>query len=115
MDIDIEKIKNILSQTTTSLKHSSSTFKKIKEKMTSYEKELNPTPEIKAWFDKRSLQYAFPDFFDALFSEANREKRLDYTAKTIVFAEEDAEIFGFEVGVPVTIYSIFENIPFYFP
>ena len=108
-----DRIKEILSQTTTNLKHSPVTFKKVKDKLGVYEK-LNPTPNIKEWFDARSLNYTLPDFFDALFSEASKYNCLNYIDKTIIFDKDDAYIFGFPVGVPVSIYAVFENIPIYF-
>ena len=109
---NIERMNEILTQTIT-IKHSAS-FKKIKDKILLSSKELVPISPIKEWFDTRLLQYTFPDFFDRLFSEAALENRLDYTNKTIVFAEEDAELFGFEVGTPISIFTLFEYIPHYF-
>ena len=110
------RMKEILEKTTMLVKHSATSLKKTKEKIVSYQsKELVPECAIKEWLDKRSLKYTFPDFFDSLFLEASRENRLDYTTKTIVFAEEDAYIFGFEVGVPISIFTLFEYIPQYFP
>ena len=110
-----DRMKEILSQTTSNIKHSPPTFKKIKEKLAVYDKQLlNPTPKIKEWFDIRSRNYTLPDFFDALFSEASKYNCLNYIDKTIMFGNDDAYIFGFPVGVPVSIYSIFENIPNYF-
>jgi hypothetical protein len=114
MENQHEQIKEILSRATTIQKHSSSSIKKIKEKILYYEKKaIVPNDQIKLWFDTRSLNYTFPDFFDRLFSEAARENRLDYTNKTIMFCDEDAHLFGFEVGEPVSIYLLFENIPKY--
>ena len=110
-----DRIKEILSQTTMNLKHSPPTFKKVKEKLAVHEKQiLNPTPRIKEWFDARSINYTLPDFFNALFSEASKYNCLNYMDKTIMFGKDDAEIFGFPVGAPVSIYSVFENIPNYF-
>lgn len=110
---DEERIKQILSETITV--KPSAAFKKVKEKLALYEKDIiQPNDEIKVWFDKHSLKYTFPDFFDCLFSKAAHENRLDYIKKTIIFCDDDANIFGFEVGVPVSIYTIFESIPKYF-
>jgi len=110
-----DRINEILCQTTANVKHSSATFKKIKDKMLHYEKQiLTPTPQIKTWFDARSINYTLPDFFDALFSEAAKYNCLNYIDKTIMFDKDDAVLFGFPVGAPVCIYRIFENIPNYF-
>jgi hypothetical protein len=112
MEMD-QKMKDILAQTSATLKHSSATFKKIKDKVYVENTEMEPSPNIKLWLVKHERALTLPDFFDCVFSQAGRENRLDYINKTIVF-NDDAELFGFIEGVPISIYTFFENIPIYF-
>ena len=109
-----DKMNDILAQTTMTLKHSSATFKKIKDKLHHDKKVMTPVPKIKTWLEKHSRAANLPDFFDCVFSQAGRENRLDCINKTIVFDEDDADVFGFIEGVPISIYTFFENIPNYF-
>ena len=108
-----EYIHTVLLETTKHIKHSSATFKKTKDKIIHFEKkQLIPSEKLKAWVQERNIM-TLSDFFDFIFSNAASDNRLDYLNKTITFTS-DAELFGFVEGLPISIYTLFENIPNYF-
>jgi len=109
-------MKLIIEQTNNVLKHSTSAFKKVKEKLLILNDTLmKPSEQTVRWFHKRKiLTITVPAFFDLVFQEASVKAALNFNAKTIIFNEEDALIFGFEPNTPIPILLFFENLPKYF-
>jgi hypothetical protein len=109
-------MKLIIEQTNNVLKHSTSAFKKAKEKLLVLnDVAMKPSEQTKKWFHERKiLTITAPVFFDLVFQEASVRGALDFNAKTIMFCESDAIIFGFEPDTPIPIVTFFENLPNYF-
>ena len=111
-----ESMKNIVSQTNSILKFSSSAFKKAKEKSIVLENEImKPKEPIKQWLqEKNKSSITLPEFFDLVFQNAKNSNLIDYKMRTITFLEKDAHHFGFTPNVPIHILTIFEMLPTYF-
>ena len=111
-----ESMKKIVEDTNNVLKYSMRAYKKIKEKtLILDDTKLSPSESTKIWFSERKIEsITIPEFFDLIFKEASKENRLDFNAKTIVFNENDAKIFGFVANSPISILDFFERIPNYF-
>jgi hypothetical protein len=111
-----QSMKKIVEDTNNVLKHSMRAYKKIKEKtLILDDTKMIPSELTKLWFLKRGIEsITIPEFFDLVFAEASKEQRLDFSAKTVWFNEEDAKVFGFVSKNPVSIIQFFECIPNYF-
>jgi hypothetical protein len=109
-------MKQIIEQTNNVLKHSSSAFKKAKEKLVVLNDiKMKPTEKTSEWFSKRGIKkITLPDFFDLVFREAASKNMLDFETKSIMFDEKDAIVFEYEPCTKIHILTFFENIPKYF-
>jgi len=111
-----ELMKQIIEQTNNVLKHSSSAFKKTKEKLIVLNEVLmKPNEKTTDWFSERGIKkITLPDFFDLVFREAASKNMLDFETKTIMFDEKDAIVFDFEPNTQIHILTFFESVPKYF-
>jgi len=109
-------MKLIIEQTNNVLKHSTSAFKKAKEKLLVLnDVAMKPSEQTRNWFHERKIiTITIPAFFDLVFQEASMRGALDFNAKTIIFNNTDAVIFGFVPDTPIPILTFFENLPNYF-
>jgi len=109
-------MKLIIEQTNNVLKHSTSAFKKAKDKLLVLnDVNMRPSEQTRNWFNERKIStITVPAFFDLVFQEASVKGALDFSSKTIVFNETDATVFGFEPDTPIPILTFFENLPNYF-
>lgn len=109
-------MKLIIEQTNTVLKHSTSAFKKAKEKLLVLnDTPMKPSEQTINWFNERNIStITVPAFFDLLFKEASLRGALDFNDKTIVFNQVDAVVFGFDPDNPIPILTFFENLSQYF-
>lgn len=109
-------MKLIIEQTNNVLKHSTSAFKKAKDKLLVLnDVDMRPSEQTRNWFNERNIStITVPAFFDLLFKEASLRGALDFNDKTIVFNQADAVVFGFEPDTPIPILTFFENLPNYF-
>ena len=120
MDVEMktirESMKQIIEQTNNILKHSTSAFKKTKEKLIILnDVKMKPNEKTVEWFSQREIKkITIPDFFDLVFREASEKNFLQFDTKTITFDEKDASVFGFEPYTPVPILLFFESVPKYF-
>jgi len=106
-------LKDIIIQTNNILTDSDKAFKKAKLEFVQYEPIiLKPTGLMKEWFALHNLKpLSSKEFFNYLFSTAQKEGRLNYALQTLSFSKEDAKVFG---STSMHIYDIFEKIPTYF-
>jgi hypothetical protein len=111
-----DSMKLIVEQTNSILKHSTSAFKKTKEKLVVLtDVKMKPNEKTVEWFSERGIKkITIPDFFDLVFSEASQKNFLQFDTKTIMFDEKDASVFGFEPRTPIPILLFFESVPNYF-
>ena len=109
-------MKQIVQETNSVLKHSSSAFKKTKDKLIVLnDVKMKPNETTSAWFSERNIKkITIPDFFDLVFREASSKNMLDFDTKTIMFDEKDALVFDYQPHVKVSILTFFENVPKYF-
>jgi len=116
MDDIKASMKLIIEQTNNVLKHSTSAFKKAKEKLLVLnDVPMKPSEQTKKWFHERNiLTITVPAFFDLVFQEASVRGALDFNAKTIMFNNTDSILFGFEPDTPIPILTFFEHLPKYF-
>ena len=120
MDVEMKSIreamKQIIEQTNNVLKHSSSAFKKTKEKLVVLnDVKMKPNEKTSEWFSQRGLKkITVPDFFDLVFREASEKHMLHFDTKSITFDTVDAVVFGFAPHTQIPILTFFENVPKYF-
>ena len=109
-------MKQIIMETNTVLKRSSTAFKKIKEnRIVLTDKQLKPTEKTSVWFYERGFTtITLPEFFDLVFKEASEKNMLDLLSKSIMFDEKDAIVFDVEPHTKIHILTFFEHIPKYF-
>ena len=109
-------MKQIIVETNTVLKHSTSAFKKTKEKLMTFDTvKMKPNESTSEWFSERQIKkITIPDFFDLVFSEASSKDMLDFDTKSITFDEKDAVVFDYPPHVKIPILTFFENVPKYF-
>lgn len=109
-------MKQIIQETNTVLKHSSTAFKKTKEKLiVLHDVKMKPSETTSTWFSERDIKkISIPDFFDLVFREASIKNMLDFDTKSIMFDEKDAVVFDYPPHVKVPILTFFESVPKYF-
>jgi len=109
-------MKLIIEQTNNVLKHSTSAFKKAKEKLLILnDTPMKPSEQTINWFNERKIStITVPAFFDLVFQEAASRGALNFNDKTILFNEADAAVFGFDPDIPIPILTFFENLSQYF-